>query len=87
MGRSLLGIDDLDRAEIEQIVLDGGEHGIDIGALRKMLAEMRDWLEEKQYQSVSEFKGCMSQENCPQPAAFERGNYMKALTSFTGKPI
>jgi hypothetical protein len=29
----------------------------------------------------------MSQANCPDPAAFERGNYMKALTSFTGEFI
>ena len=29
----------------------------------------------------------MSQENCPDPAAFERGNYMKALVSFTGEAI
>jgi len=29
----------------------------------------------------------MSQQNCPDPVAFERGNYMKVLTSFTGKPI
>jgi len=57
------------------------------GEIGKMLSETRDWLAEKQYSSVEEFKGCMSQENCPDPAAFERGNYMKALTSFTGKPI
>ena len=31
-------------------------------------------------------KGGMSQAKCSDPAAFERGNYMKALTSFTGKP-
>ena len=28
-------------------------------------------------------KGSMSHENCPDPAAFERGNYMKLLTSYT----
>ncbi len=55
--------------------------------LGKMLSQMQDWLAEKEYSSVEEFKGCMSQENCPDPAAFARGNYMKALTSFTGKPI
>ena len=44
-------------------------------------------MEEKEYDSVDQLKGIMSQANCPDPAAFERGNYMKALTSFTGQPI
>ncbi len=55
-----------------------------IGAI---LANMTEWMEEKEYESVEQLKGSMSQENCPNPAAFERGNYMKALTSFTGEAI
>ena len=53
----------------------------------KILTGLREWMEEKEYDSVEQLKGSMSQENCPDPAAFERGNYMKALTSFTGKFI
>lgn len=53
----------------------------------KMLTRMTEWLEEKEYESVEQMKGCMSQANCPEPAAFERGNYMKALTSFTSDAI
>ncbi len=53
----------------------------------KILSGLRDWMEEKEYESVQQLKGSMSQQNCPDPAAFERGNYMKALTSFTGKFI
>ncbi len=53
----------------------------------RILAGLRDWMEEKEYDSVEQLKGSMSQENCPDPAAFERGNYMKALTSYTGKAI
>jgi dihydroorotate dehydrogenase (fumarate) len=60
-------------------------HGFD--AIGSLLNEMRQWMDEKQYHSVEQLKGSMSQENCPDPAAFERGNYMKALTSFTGMPI
>jgi dihydroorotate dehydrogenase (fumarate) len=52
-----------------------------------ILAEMTDWMEEKQYESVEQMKGSMSQENCPDPEAFARGNYMKTLVSFTGRPI
>lgn len=43
------------------------------------------WLEEHEYASVAQMQGSMSQQNCPDPAAFERANYMKALTSFTTK--
>jgi len=53
----------------------------------RILKGAGQWMEEKDYESVEQLKGSMSQENCPNPAAFERGNYMKALTSYTGKPI
>ncbi len=53
----------------------------------KVLAGLRAWMEEKEYESVGQMKGSMSQENCPEPAAFERGNYMKALASYTGKAL
>ena len=52
-----------------------------------ILEGMRFWMEEKEYESIEQLKGAMSQQNCPTPAAFERGNYMKALTSFTGELI
>ena len=53
----------------------------------KILSGLREWMEEKEYESVEQLKGSMSQQNCADPAAFERGNYMKALQSFTGKFI
>jgi len=43
---------------------------------------MVEWLEEHEYESVSQLKGSLSQQNCPDPAAFERAQYMKALTGF-----
>jgi len=52
-----------------------------------ILQEMQAWMQQREYESVSQMRGSMSQVNCPDPAAFERGNYMKALTSFTGKFI
>ncbi len=45
--------------------------------------EMVEWLEEHEYESVSQLKGSLSQKNCPEPAAFERAQYMKAITNFT----
>ena len=61
------------------------QQGIEqVGAI---LDGLRQWMEDKEYDSVEQLKGSMSRENCPDPAAFQRGNYMKALTSFTGKAI
>ena len=34
------------------------------------------------YESLAEMKGVMSQRNCPEPSAYERGNYIKALTRY-----
>lgn len=47
-----------------------------------MERDMVDWLEEHEYESVSQLKGSLSQKNCAEPAAFERAQYMKALTGF-----
>jgi dihydroorotate dehydrogenase (fumarate) len=57
------------------------------GRIEQMLAGLEDWMQRNEYGSVAEMRGSMSQQKCPDPAAFERGNYMKALTSFTGEPV
>jgi dihydroorotate dehydrogenase (fumarate) len=44
--------------------------------------ELTDWLVEHEYESVSQLKGSLSQKNCAEPAAFERAQYMKALTGY-----
>ena len=44
-------------------------------------------MERKEYESVEQLKGSMSRENCPDPAAFAGGNYMKALTGFPSPAI
>ena len=51
--------------------------------LAEMLTEIERWLEEREYASVEQLKGSMSQESCPDPAAFERAHYMRAITNFT----
>jgi dihydroorotate dehydrogenase (fumarate) len=51
--------------------------GIDhIGTIER---EMRDWMELHEYESVEQLKGSMSQRNCPDPSAFERAQYMRAV--------
>lgn len=53
--------------------------------LGKLLDEITRWLEEREYTSVAQMKGSLSRGNSPDPSAFERANYMKALTSFTSE--
>lgn len=54
--------------------------------IQGMLAEMRAWMEEKEYESVEQMQGSMSQKNVGEPAAFERANYMKMLASWKPDP-
>jgi dihydroorotate dehydrogenase (fumarate) len=58
-------------------------HGID--QIRVIEAEMRAWMEEHEYSSIQQLQGSMSQKNCPDPSAFERAQYTRALQSY--KPV
>jgi dihydroorotate dehydrogenase (fumarate) len=55
--------------------------------LEGVLEAMRVWMAENGYTSVAQLKGSMSYRNSPDPAALERANYMKTLTSYSGKVI
>ncbi len=55
-------------------------HGID--RLTPIKMDLRRWMEEHEYESISMMRGSMSQRAVAEPAAFERANYMKALNSF-----
>ena len=50
-----------------------------IAHLGEIEREMRAWMEAHGYESVEQLKGTLSQKNCPDPAAFERAQYMRAL--------
>lgn len=52
-------------------------HGIN--HIRHIERELRDWMEEHEYESVQQMKGSMSQQRCPDPGAFERAQYMRAV--------
>jgi dihydroorotate dehydrogenase (fumarate) len=41
------------------------------------------WLTEHGRKSLEELKGIMSQQNCPDPSAFERSQYVRGLSSYT----
>jgi dihydroorotate dehydrogenase (fumarate) len=56
------------------------QHGI--GRLTAILDDLQEWMIEHEYASIGLMKGSMSQRAVAEPAAFERANYMKALSSF-----
>lgn len=49
----------------------------------EIIEGIRAWMTEREYTSIEQLKGSMSQAACPDPAAFERGNYMRALHSYS----
>ncbi|MHB8667232.1 MAG: dihydroorotate dehydrogenase-like protein [Burkholderiales bacterium] len=57
------------------------------GHVATLIGGAEKWMSARDYASVEQMKGSLSQQACPDPAAFERSNYMKALTSYTGDAI
>ena len=59
------------------------KHGID--RAKSLLQEFSNWMDVHEYESVDSLRGVLSQRSVAQPAAFERANYMKALTLFDNR--
>lgn len=55
------------------------------GHVGTLVRGMQTWLAEREYTSVTQMKGSLSQQSCPDPDAFERANYMKTLKSYTSE--
>jgi len=56
-----------------------------IGRAKSMLQEFSNWMDTHEYESVDNLRGVLSQRSITQTAAFERANYMKALTLFDNR--
>ncbi len=56
-------------------------HGIE--HIGRVLADMRYWLEKHEYQSLWETRGCLSRRSMPDVSPFDRGNYIKTLSSYS----
>jgi dihydroorotate dehydrogenase (fumarate) len=50
--------------------------------LARIRRDLARWLEEREYESLKQAQGSMSLLRCPDPEAFERGNYMKILQTW-----
>jgi dihydroorotate dehydrogenase (fumarate) len=53
-----------------------------LNRIGEIVQEASAWLEEHEYESVSQMRGSMSQQYVSEPAIFERANYMKVLQSW-----
>ena len=71
-----------DAVQVCSALLKGG-----IGQLRTILKELETWMAEKEYESVSQMKGAMSQKAVANPAAFERANYIRILEDYKSKYV
>jgi dihydroorotate dehydrogenase (fumarate) len=79
-----------DHEDVIKVMMAGGDvamlcsellrHGT--GRISQILDGLKKWMEEKEYISVEQMKGSMSQKSIAEPAAFERANYMKTLQSY-----
>ncbi|HYD63982.1 dihydroorotate dehydrogenase-like protein [Azospirillum sp.] len=67
-------------AHAVQVVSALLQHGPE--RLGVLIRDLERWLEEHEYDSLAQAQGSMNLLRCPDPAAFERGNYQKILQSW-----
>ena len=53
-----------------------------IGHLAAVRAQILEWMEEHEYESIEQMQGSMSQRSVADPSAFQRANYVKVLSSY-----
>ncbi len=58
------------------LLKNGADH------ITTILNDMRSWLNEKEYESVKQLQGSMSQQSVEEPAAYERALYIKGLKTY-----
>lgn len=56
-----------------------------IGHLEQVREDLVRWMEEHEYESIRQMQGSLALRSVPNPAAFERANYMRVLGSYTSR--
>ena len=56
-------------------------HGID--HIGRVLADLRYWMEKREYASIGGMRGSLSRRSVPDTSPFDRGNYIKTLSSYS----
>jgi len=74
-------------ADVVKAVM-AGAHGVQMVSallrhgpqhLNKLRQDLTSWMVEHEYQSMGQMRGSMSLLKCPDPAAFERTDYVRIL--------
>lgn len=63
---------------VSALLRDGPEY------LKVIKTGMETWMREHEYDSIRQLHGVLGLQRCPDPAAFERANYMRILNSWKG---
>ena len=74
-------------AEVVKALLAGADSVQIVAALLRdgpdtlgtIVTELKGWMEKFEYTSIAEMRGALSLRNCPDPEAYERGNYLRSL--------
>jgi len=56
-----------------------------VGRIREIVNGVEKWMQEREYDSIEQMKGSMSQKSIAEPAAYVRANYMKMLLNYKAK--
>lgn len=66
-----------DAAALASVLLIRGE-----GEIERMLGDMREWMEKREYDSIAQMKGSISLSHTDNPSVYERNSYMYALQHY-----
>ena len=77
--------------DVLKSIMAGAQVAMTVSALLKhgtshlttMQADLVRWMEEHEYESIRQMRGSLSRRAVPDPSAFERGNYIRTLSSYT----
>lgn len=58
-----------------------------IGHLERIREDLVRWMEEHEYESIRQMQGSLALRSVPNPAAFERANYMRVLGSYMPRSL
>jgi dihydroorotate dehydrogenase (fumarate) len=77
--------------DVLKAIMAGGSVAMMVSALHihgiqhiaRVLADLRYWLEKREYTSLAETRGCLSRRSVPDTSPYDRGNYIKTLSSYS----
>ena len=81
MNRTLILLTLMAGASVAEMASALHIHGIE--HIGRVLADLRYWLEKREYATLAETRGCLSRRSVPDTSPYDRGNYIKTLSSYS----